>query len=434
MPEASESPRGFDLVPPQPFPFVRRVIPARGPALRLFVDFNPFYVLSAICMLFGVFALNDSFTWSPLPSRNLLTVLVMINVYEAMLIGLAMVLLRRGIRRDATVLLLIETFFLADVGFLNIELFGLSLGLGLTVNALVMLAAAGKAIVLMRAARLRLHDGRLAFVLMQLLVLFALPGVIAVIGKHHDTFVSPLVLYAAWWVTALLPIAYAFLASTSRTAGARPTSPAAAAAALSDEHSALLWRVLLVLPMLSIVAHLSLCHWVYKVVFHPADLAPLLVGAAVAVGRAEGLTISRAARGRLQFWLPAVAIFLSAFDVPGGMTFLLGNMPVTPLRVVFGASMLAYVDALWLHRQPLFAFAAAGCGGGMFMGHSVSSINDNSLAMAERSKDSLTSLLPHTLHEWGVVAVGAAFVLLALGAVVSLTRKTWMRGQEGTGS
>src|SRR3954467_486719 len=111
--------------------------PPRSAALRLLVDYNPFYVLSAICMLFGVFALNNSFTWSPIPTHNLLTVIFMINVYEAILIGLAALLLRRNIRRDAALLLVIEAFFIADVGFLNIEVFGLSLWLGLMVNALV---------------------------------------------------------------------------------------------------------------------------------------------------------------------------------------------------------------------------------------------------------------------------------------------------------
>src|SRR5882724_5634843 len=103
----------MDLDSPAPFAsqaFESR--PPRSAAMRMLVDHNPFYVISAICMLFGVFALNNSFTWSPIPTHNLLTVLVMINVYEAMLIGLAVVLLKRNVRRDATLLMLIEAFFL----------------------------------------------------------------------------------------------------------------------------------------------------------------------------------------------------------------------------------------------------------------------------------------------------------------------------------
>jgi hypothetical protein len=395
-----------------------RVIPPRPLALRLFVDFNPFYILSAICMLFGVFALNDSFTWSPIPNRNLLTVLGMINVYEVMLIGLALVLLRRSVRRDALVLMLIEAFFLADVGFLNIELSGLSLKLGLTVNALLLLAAVAKALVLFRAARIRLLDGRLAFVLVQLLVLFVVPGVISVIGKRHDTFVHPLVLYAGWWTAGLLPVVYAALVGSAdifrQRSDGRPAS--------GDR---ILSRVLLVLPMLSIIAHLGLCHWVYKVTFHPSDIAPLLIGLAFAIGRCDTHVTSLGWRMKLQLALPAVAVVLSAISLPREMIVFAfdGRVALSPLRAALLASMLVYLDGLWLHRHVLFGFAAAACGGGLFMGHSVSTINQNSVDMAQRSADALNRLVPRTLYDWGIVSIGAAFVLLALGAMVSFSRR-----------
>src|SRR3954467_2172036 len=100
--------------------------PRAGPqsrASRLIEDYNPFYLLSAACMLFGVFALNDSLDWSPIGLRKLLTMIVTLNVYEIVVIGLAIFLLKRNIRRDALLLLIVEAFFLADVGFLNAEIF-----------------------------------------------------------------------------------------------------------------------------------------------------------------------------------------------------------------------------------------------------------------------------------------------------------------------
>src|SRR5688572_32889384 len=72
---------------------------------RLIEDYNPFYLLSAACMLFGVFALNDSLNWSPLPLRKLLTLIVTLNIYEVAVIALGCFLMRRGIRRDAMLLL-----------------------------------------------------------------------------------------------------------------------------------------------------------------------------------------------------------------------------------------------------------------------------------------------------------------------------------------
>ena len=44
--------------------------------------------------------------------------------------------------------------------------------------------------------------------------------------------------------------------------------------------------------------------------------------------------------------------------------------------------------------------------------------------MAQKSADALQRLIPRTLFDWGVVSVAAAFVLLALGALISLTRRT----------
>src|SRR5213080_3119360 len=98
------------LPEPAPFPQSQRRYLA-----RLLIDYNPFYLLSAACMLFGVFALNDSLDWSPIALKKLLTMIVTLNVYEAAVIALAIFLLKRNIRRDALLLLIVEAFFLADV-------------------------------------------------------------------------------------------------------------------------------------------------------------------------------------------------------------------------------------------------------------------------------------------------------------------------------
>jgi hypothetical protein len=59
----------------------------------------------------------------------------------------------------------------------------------------------------------------------------------------------------------------------------------------------------------------------------------------------------------------------------------------------------------------------------MFLGHSVVSINDHSVQMAQKSATAFDRLVPKTLFDWGIVSVGAAFVLLGLGAIISLMRK-----------
>jgi hypothetical protein len=88
-----------------------------GPLFRFMLEYNPFYLLSAMCMLAGLFSLNDSLDWSPLPMFNVLMLIVMLNLYELLLIGFGIFLHRRGLARDATTLLVLEAFFLVDAAF-----------------------------------------------------------------------------------------------------------------------------------------------------------------------------------------------------------------------------------------------------------------------------------------------------------------------------
>ena len=87
------------------------------------------------------------------------------------------------------------------------------------------------------------------------------------------------------------------------------------------------------------------------------------------------------------------------------------------------ASALIYLDGLWLHRTAYFAWAAGACMAMTGIGHNVRTINDNSIHMAQGSANALEKLIPQTLAQWGVVSVAAAFILLALGAMVSLLRR-----------
>src|SRR5687768_11000596 len=234
------------LEPPAPVP---------NPVVKFLNQYNPFYLLSACCMLFGVFAMNDSLDWSPIPMSQLLTMILTLNVYEAMLIGLACFLLRRGIKRDAMILLVIEAFFLADVGFLNMEVFARSPWIGLVVNTLVLGAAVLKVALIFRAAGLSLVDGKFAFVVIQLGVLFAVPGMFSIIAQPRDQKLPMFAIYAGWWLAGALPVAYAVLVGSldlfRRRVDDRPPGI-----------DLIVARVLLVLPMLSLIAHLCLANWI----------------------------------------------------------------------------------------------------------------------------------------------------------------------------
>jgi hypothetical protein len=182
-------------------------------------------------------------------------------------------------------------------------------------------------------------------------------------------------------------------------------------------------RVLVVLPMLSLIAHLSLANWVYKVTFYPLNLAPLLLGFAVMIGHADQHVATLAWRMRMQLALPFVAIALSAIRFPRGMIFNFAGLDFSPLRIALLGAMAVYLDGLWLHRHAYFAWAAGLCMAAAGMGPTVGSINDNSVRMAKSSADAFDRLLPKTLAAWGVISMAASFVLLIIGAAVSLLRK-----------
>jgi hypothetical protein len=363
-----------------------------------------------------VFALNNSLDWSPLPRGNLLTMIVTLNVYEVFLIALAIFLLGRNVRRDAMMLLLIEAFFLADVGFLNMEVFATDAKVGLLVNTLVLAAAVVKVALVFRAAGIPLLDGRFAFVVMQLAILFAIPGIFAIVAQPHDQKLPMLAIYGGWWLAGLLPVAYAVLVGSFDLFRQPPDGRPAGI-------DVIVARVLLVLPMLSLIAHLCLANWVYKVTFHPLNLAPLLIGLAVAIGRADQHVATLAWRMRMQLALPFVAIALSAIRFPHEMMFPLAGVSISPLRIALAAAAMAYLDGLWLHRHAYFAWAAGACLAMTGMGHSVASINTNSIEMAKTSASPFDKFVPKTLAQWGVASVAMAFVLLALGAMLSLMRR-----------
>jgi hypothetical protein len=416
---------------------------APAPLVRFLADHNPFYVLSACCMLFGVFAINGSLDWSPIPLRNLLMMILTLNSYEVLLILLAIILMRRGVLRDGTMLLLIELFFLADVGFLDMEVFTISFRLGLLINTILLLVAAVKISLIFLAIRRSLRDRLFGFAVLLIGVLLAIPGLLAWIAQRHDDHLHPLAIYAGWWIAGLMPFAYVLLVRNfspfhrrRRLTAGRGAAGASAVQSASGAPEAAILRFLLVLPMLSIIAHLSLAHWVYKAEFHPLDLSPLLLGIAFGIGRADQFVAPIGWRMRMQLLLPLLAIVLSAIHFPREMIFDFVGITFSPLRVALGAAALVWLDALWMHRRVVYAVAGLSAVSAMLLGYSRDTLSQNSAQLASASGSSLTRLIPQTLGQWGLVSIVAAFVLLALGALLSLHKPRPMQGiaiEEQTG-
>lgn len=240
---------------------------ARPVLVRFIVDHNPFYLLSAACMLAGCLALTNTLSWSPVGLGRILILIATLNLYEALLIALGLFLVvRRGVVRDGVMLLFLEALFLVDTAFLNSEVFTLDERVGWIVNAALFAAAVAKVYVICRVLRVPLGGALFPYVLLQLAVLFAMPGVFKhMAGQRHGNL-PVMAIYVGWWVTALLPILFlVFVRSVAHIA------------ADASDVGRLIVRCVIVLATISLIAHLGTSTWVYKLPFHSANLTPLLL-------------------------------------------------------------------------------------------------------------------------------------------------------------
>lgn len=414
----------------------RPVIPwkPRRAVLNWLAEYNPFYLLSACCMLLGIFVLNDSLDWSPLPQNNLLILIATLNVYELALVVLAVVLLRRGLIRDGMFLLFLEAFFLADAGFLNMEIFTTDPATGLVVNGVLFALAVVKIAFVFAATGLPVRGGLFFFVMAQLALLFAIPGVFSDVALRRGGQLPMLAVTSAWWAAGLVPILYVLLVRMRAMDGIPAASGGAsrqeknrdaasfAGFALMGDSQRRIAKVFVALPFVSLLAHLCLANWVHKVTFHPSNLSPLLLGLAVWVGRYDWHVSTLAWRMRMQLVLPFTAVMLAAIKFPPELLFEVMGVWVSPLRLAALGATLVYIDGWFLHRHAYFAAASLLCFVGAGLGVSVKDMNRNTLEFIRFWLVGIARLVPKTASQWGVVSVVGAFILLAMGAGLSLLK------------
>jgi hypothetical protein len=396
--------------------------PAPGPApVRFLFRHNPFYLLSAMCMLAGCLSLTNSLSWTSIGLGRLLALIVTLNVYEALLLGLGLYLLgRRGVVRDGLMLLFLEAMFLVDAAFLNVEVYAIDLHVGVAANAVVFLLAAAKLCLVFRGLRLPL-DRTFGLVLTQLAVLFVTPGVFAYVSHHHDGALPPGVTYAAWWVVGLVP-----MLATLLLRGRRLNELTGEPAPVRDWVAAVIRRSYLCLPFVSLLVHLGMLHWVYDARLHAAYAAPVLLGIAVLLGGAVPSWLFRPGTvAFLRLVLPAMAVLLS-LDAPAVLRAApLGagsRVVVTPAVVALGAAYVVYV-CIYLSRYAFRMIAAAVAVVLAFaFGPSPAQVGASGRQWTEWAVGVGARIFPRTTTGWGVIAVGAAFAFLGIGAAVSLRK------------
>jgi hypothetical protein len=374
-------------------------------ALQGLIKRVPFYQLSALSMLLGCYTLNNALALRPGQTGKLLLLLFVLNVYEALLIGLGLFLVqKRGLREDGRTLLLLEVLFLSDVTLLAGECFASSLSAGLLVTAAAFLLAVIKVVVVVRSLAPGAERGAFLSLGLPLLLVFATPGLFALLARAG--LLSPVVVYLAWWVAALTVLILALEARQSAALAAAPLPPEAGA----------FRRALAYALPASLMLHLGATAWVYHIDFHWAHLGPVLLALGV---------------GRMLVDVPWLAAVWQHRLVFGAVPFSLGapeelivhaplGLTLSPLRAILAAVALGYLLTYPIHRSAVLALSAAACLVAGAAGHSVTAMAENVGWLLANLGEGGSGLIPRTATGWGVVAVIFAFVLLGLGALASL--------------
>jgi len=380
----------------------------RAALMGFLVHHNPFYLLSALCMVAGCFAINSGLAPRTAELPKLLLLLTILNGYEGVVIALGLYLIRRrGIERDGRTLLLIEAPFLVDLTFLVAEAGSVSFEAGAIVNAIVLLLAILKSAIVLRILCGRWpRGGVMSFIVAELTVLFMMPTALRWFDRAGQ--LGAVHFYFAWWAVGLLLIGYE-LQGRLFGPGKAPDEPRVATT---------IRRLYTGLPLVSLIAHLGMLHWVYLVDFSGADLAPVLLGAAVALRRLAPCLVG------VRLVLPALALLFSGNDYQFFHQPLLGRVELTPVLLTVAAAYLIYVYSFFLRQTVLLIGGAAAVVLAIALGPTIAQMEDFASMTWHRSCDLAEEIRPKTAMQWGLVSIVSGFMFLLLGAAVSLRKES----------
>ncbi len=352
---------------------------------------NPFYALSASAMLLGCWMLSEALHLQAGRLGGLLVLIGVLQLYEALLVGLGSFLVRSGrAPRDGVTVLVLESVFLMDAPLLAAECVTASSGIGTAVALVVAALAAAKLGWVRRATPDRLTRRAALLLGAQAVFVLALPVAAALLASAR--LFGPLALYGFWWTATLLPVARTALrAATGRGEPSR-------------SHAAWTW-----VPAAMVLLHLWAVGYIQSVDFRPAFLAPCLLGLALTAGREQ---LAR------QVALPGFAVLVSVGQGATLGIHVFGPQAavVSPLHLALAGVTATWGYLAWRDRARWLAVLAAASGAAGSLGASAPQIAD---ALA-RGLRHFACLLPPDGFEWGVLTVIGAFVFLAAGARRSL--------------
>ncbi len=336
---------------------------------------NPFFLLSAGAMLLGCYAVQRGLVREPGQLSGLLSVLVALQLYEGLVLGLV-ALLASARHAVAEQLALLELAFLLDVTLLSCEVSGVS-GWVSAISAAVLAAlVATKLRVGGRAFALSAPGLARRLLIAEIGVTLGLPAVFA--GLAAARAMGPWAPWLGWWVLGALLAAKAF--APALTGGTNRL------------RLALRWA-----PCVAVAVHLLALGYMNGQPLALCFLAPLLLARAIHK------------LGPEPSWLPALAILTSLS--PDGLEMTAGTIGVAPFRVAaFGAAAVWSVTARRGDAAAALAATLAALAG--LLGSTPFEVANRSISILDHA--------PNGVLGWGMVSVVLAFVLLGVGAQITL--------------
>lgn len=391
------------------------VLSRRRSFLQYLIDANPFYLASAACMLLACLLLSNTTTWSPIAANKLVMLIITLNAYELLIVGLGLFLIAwRNDARDGLRLVCIEAVFITDVGFLSSELYTENLQLGLAVNGVLLVLGLAKLAAMFWALKMPWRSPVFGLNAVLLMVMLVHPAWFRWVGQAHQGRLPDEIMYAAWWAFGLLLAGYSIvyrMARPSRFRGVRAGS-----------RRCPVGHILLTLMIVSLAAHFGTAHWIYSSTFQSADLTPVLLALAVVLANVRGNGFVRKADARvLSAVLPLAAILVSVHP-SSRLVRVLGEWHLSPLMIAGGMAYLTWLGCF----LPRYLISGAVVGllsaAAYLFGPTWSSVQSFLSKLYDWVSALADKLVPHTQGAWGTVALAAAFVLLGIGAAMSFMR------------
>lgn len=376
-------------------------------------DHNPFFLISGVLMLAGCFLITHAVHDDPDVVWPVVGLVVVFNIYEFMVIGLASYLSRKRVYyRDAGFLFFLEVLLLSDIAHSYNELILKSLPIGVTVGIIALGLAALKVRLIGRGLGLRITKTGVWMLSVVIGLLFVLPTLFRQLMQaeliHEAHF------YAAWWVVGALPVVVAM------------TQPWFGRCSSRDPGLASLRRwtawLMVLLPIGSLLLHLRTAHYVDDRAIHLYNFAPLVLGLTTAWVVRWSHRFERSEVVAAAITTGTIAVMLSiSFPKSLALPLLPGGYGVlSPLRIVMVLVALQFGHLWWWRGAWVCLPMAVGLLFTAGLGHSVSSIRRNLRGLLRMIREVIEMLFPNTAMGWGVLAVAASFVFLLIGAMACM--------------